>query len=68
MVDSCSVKYCREEPAMSYYGKRICNKHWVKHCHSEIDLKKELQVGEWSKRHLYNQQLKLKWGIPKLKI
>lgn len=34
-MTKCQIKNCRNESAITYYGKSICEKHWQWHC-SEI--------------------------------
>ena len=42
----CSVKKCREGSAYLYYGRRVCEKHWEKHCSvkDRFDLKSEFNI------------------------
>lgn len=28
--DKCCIKHCRDDIAIYYYGKGLCNKHWTK--------------------------------------
>lgn len=29
---TCEVKFCRDKSVMSYYGRSICEKHWIMNC------------------------------------
>jgi len=39
--DSCEVRRCRNSTCIIYYGRNICEAHWVMHCDDKLDLKKE---------------------------
>ena len=42
----CDIKKCKKPTYLFYYSHNICRDHWVKHCDSEYDLKKELKIKE----------------------
>jgi len=44
----CKVKKCKREGDLIFYGKEVCNKHWLMDCNkkSRFDLKKEFGIKE----------------------
>jgi hypothetical protein len=40
----CAVPYCRDLLELHFYGKPVCNHHWVQHCEGKIDLKKMFNI------------------------
>jgi hypothetical protein len=36
---TCDVPRCRQPLIMHYYGRKVCDKHWVEHCEGKINLK-----------------------------
>lgn len=46
MKEKCAIKRCRGLEYLIYYGFPLCWKCWFKYCENELDLKKELHIGE----------------------
>jgi len=46
MSNKCSVKHCTRQPVLIYYGKDVCNVHWLKHCNgnNKFNLKEVLNI------------------------
>ena len=44
MNDKCRIKECKGKSFLIYYGKKVCEKHWIKYCNGKINLKKELRI------------------------
>ena len=43
---TCALPRCGNEPVLVYYGKDVCEKHWLEHCAGKIDLKALLKIDE----------------------
>lgn len=42
----CEIKHCRNQSSIIYYGKKVCEKHFDKHCRDDngFDLRKEFKI------------------------
>ena len=43
-LDKCDVRYCRNDATIIYYGKRVCDFCFGRHCDGKLDLKQEFGV------------------------
>jgi hypothetical protein len=44
--DRCEVKKCKNAHAITFYGYRVCQKHYDKHCEGKINLKRKFNIKE----------------------
>jgi len=45
-MSRCAIKNCKNDGIIIYYGRQICEKHWLKHCNEndKFNLKDELRI------------------------
>jgi len=44
--DLCQVSKCRNEAALFYYEKGVCESHWNRYCAGKFKLKEKLKIKE----------------------
>jgi hypothetical protein len=42
----CDVKHCRKETELVFYGKDVCNHHWMQHCAGKVNLMQIFNIEE----------------------
>jgi len=43
MSERCKIKRCRNEVEIYYYGRGVCEKHWLLHCSFEKNFSLKVQ-------------------------
>lgn len=41
---ACALPRCRQESMLLYYGRGVCEAHWLQHCSGRLNLKSALKV------------------------
>ena len=46
LMERCQIKGCKQRTYLTYYKKRVCYEHWLRHCDEKdkFDLKIELNI------------------------
>jgi len=48
--NKCSIKGCKNQSDIIYYGKPVCSKCFDKHCDNKINLKVKLNIKEFNEK------------------